>query len=498
MARYPGDPIPSHRLSMTDLHSLIDALAGTRILVVGDVMLDRFTHGKVDRVSPEAPIPVLCVQREMAMPGGAGNVVANLAALGARAELLGVIGDDAAGRELSALMAGLNGRSDGLLTVAGRPTTTKTRFIAGGQQLLRADAETDAPLDDADAARLLAVAAERLPGAGALVLSDYGKGVLTAEVSTALIDLARAAGVRVLVDPKGRDYGRYRGAFCVTPNARELSDATGMGARDDVGVVAASRALARDCGIAAVIATRSEQGMSVVPADGPATHLRAQAREVFDVSGAGDTVVAVLATAIAAGANLVEAATLANIAAGIVVAKVGTATVRPGELRDAASLALATGPGAKRVTLDRAVEQVGRWHQQGLRVGFTNGCFDLLHPGHISLIAQARAQCDRLVLGLNSDDSVRRLKGPTRPVQDEASRATVLSALGDVDLVVVFGEDTPLDLIRALRPDLLVKGADYSIDNVVGAREVLGWGGRVVLAELTEGQSTTSTVARMR
>jgi D-beta-D-heptose 7-phosphate kinase/D-beta-D-heptose 1-phosphate adenosyltransferase len=270
-----------------------------------------------------------------------------------------------------------------------------------------------------------------------------------------------------------------------------------MPARDDAGVIAASRALLADCGIGAVIATRSEQGMSVVPADGPVIHLRAQAREVFDVSGAGDTVVAVLAAAIASGAGLADAAMLANIAAGIVVAKVGTATVRPSELRDAAGLTLA-GPGGKRVTLDRAVEQAERWRRQGLRIGFTNGCFDLLHPGHVSLIAQARGACDRLVLGLNSDDSVRRLKGPTRPVQNEASRATVLSALGDVDLVVVFDGDTPLDLIRALRPDVLIKGADYTVDTVVGAPEVLGWGGRVLLAELTEGQSTTGTIARMK
>ncbi|MFV3129961.1 D-glycero-beta-D-manno-heptose-7-phosphate kinase [Niveispirillum sp. KHB5.9] len=483
---------------MPDLHSLIDALAGTRILVVGDVMLDRFTHGRVDRVSPEAPIPVLRVLSETAMPGGAGNVVANLAALGVPTDLVSAIGDDAAGRELTALVAAQTGRAGGLLTVPGRPTTTKTRFIAGGQQLLRADGETDAALGDADATRLLAAVADRLPGTGVLVLSDYGKGVLTADIVAALIDLAKAADVRVLVDPKGRDYGRYRGAFCVTPNGRELAEATGMVVRDDAGVVSAARALAADCGIANIIATRAEQGMSVVPADGAPTHLRAQAREVFDVSGAGDTVMAVLAAAIGAGAGLAEAANLANIAAGIVVAKVGTATVRPGELHDAASLALVAGPGAKRMSMARAVEQVERWRRQGLRVGFTNGCFDLLHPGHVSLIAQARAACDRLVLGLNSDDSVRRLKGPTRPVQNEASRATVLSALGDVDLVVIFDDDTPMALIQALRPDVLVKGADYSVENVVGAGEVIGWGGRVVLATLTEGQSTTGTIARMK
>lgn len=483
---------------MADLPHLIDALAGSRILVVGDVMLDRFTHGVVDRVSPEAPIPVLRVLRESAMPGGAGNVAANLAALGVRVDLVSIIGDDAHGRLLADLVRDQTGHCDGLVTDPGRPTTTKTRFIAGGQQLLRADAETDFPVDEAIAATLLARAADRLPQCALLVLSDYGKGVLTPDVVQALIDLARAAGVRVLVDPKGRDYARYRGAFCITPNARELAEATGMKTRDSADVVAAATALLADIGVGAVVATRSEQGMSIVTADGHVTHLRAQAREVFDVSGAGDTVVATLAAALAAGADLVDATHLANIAAGIVVAKVGTATVRPAELRAAAGLDAGTGVGAKRADLVQATEQVERWRRQGLRIGFTNGCFDLLHPGHVSLIAQARAACDRLVLGLNSDASVRRLKGPTRPVQDEAARATVLSALGDVDLVVVFDEDTPMALINTLRPDVLVKGADYRVDQVVGASEVQGWGGHVVLASLTEGQSTTGTIARMK
>ncbi len=482
---------------MTDLSSLIDALPGSRILVVGDVMLDRFVHGRVDRVSPEAPIPVLRVQRESVMPGGAGNVAASLAALGVSADLVTIIGDDGPGRELSALVADRLGHADGLIPVAGRPTTTKTRFIAAAQQLLRADAETDAAIPDQAASLLLAQVAQRLPGAAMLILSDYGKGVLTPDLTQALIGAAGAAGVRVLVDPKGRDYRRYRGAAIITPNARELAEATGMDVRDDAAVVAAARALSADCGIGAVLATRSEQGMSVVPAVGPVTHLRAQAREVFDVSGAGDTVVAVLAAALAAGADLVDAAHLANIAAGIVVAKVGTAIVRADELHAALTESQLAGATGKIASLEQAVEQVERWRRQGLRVGFTNGCFDLLHPGHISLVAQARAECDRLVLGLNNDASIRRLKGPTRPVQNEQSRALVLSALGDIDLVVLFGEDTPLRLIQALHPDVLVKGADYTVDNVVGAREVIGWGGKVVLAKLEAGQSTTGIIARM-
>lgn len=482
---------------MTDLSSLIDALPGSRILVVGDVMLDRFVHGSVDRISPEAPIPVLRVQRESTMPGGAGNVAASLVALGVSADLVSIIGDDAAGRELSVLVADRLGHADGLIAVADRPTTTKTRFIAAAQQLLRADAETDAAISDVAASLLLQQVTRRLRGAAMLILSDYGKGVLTADLTQTLIGLANAAGVRVLVDPKGRDYRRYRGAAIVTPNVRELAEATGMEGRDDAAVVVAARALAHDCGIDAVLVTRSEQGMSVVPADGYVTHLRAQAREVFDVSGAGDTVVAVLAASLAARGNLVDAAHLANIAAGIVVAKVGTATVRADELHAAVTENHLAGATGKIASLEQAVEQVERWRRQGLRVGFTNGCFDLLHPGHVSLIAQARAECDRLVLGLNNDASIRRLKGPTRPVQNEQSRALVLSALGDIDLVVLFGEDTPLRLIQALRPDVLIKGADYTVENVVGAREVIGWGGKVVLAKLEAGQSTTGLIARM-
>lgn len=483
---------------MADFPRLIDALAGSRVLVVGDLMLDRFVHGVVDRISPEAPIPVLRVLRETVMPGGAGNVAANLAALGVAVDLVGVVGDDGYGRLLTELVRSGTGRSDGLVTVAGRPTTTKTRFIASGQQLLRADAETDDTIPDPVAVALVEQVANILSSCALLVLSDYGKGVLTPAVIQALMDRAHAAGVRVLVDPKGRDYVRYRGAYCITPNARELAEATGMKTRDSADVVAAATRLLVDIDVGAVVATRSEQGMSVITADGQVSHLRAQAREVFDVSGAGDTVVATLAAALAAGADLVDATQLANIAAGIVVAKVGTATVRPAELRDAAGREPTAGLGAKRVDLAQAIDQVERWRRQGLRVGFTNGCFDLLHPGHISLISQARAACDRLVLGLNSDESVRRLKGPSRPVQTEASRATVLSALNDVDLVITFDQDTPLTLIQALRPDVLVKGADYTIDQVVGAREVQGWGGRLVLASLTDGQSTTSTIARMR
>jgi D-beta-D-heptose 7-phosphate kinase/D-beta-D-heptose 1-phosphate adenosyltransferase len=484
-----ADPVP--------LADWIDRLPQTRVMCVGDVMLDRFVEGDVDRVSPEAPIPVLRIRGQSAMLGGAGNVARNLVGLGARVAFLSARGDDEAGAELTRLLGDLPGVEADVAVEPGRPTTVKTRFLAGGQQLLRADAETTAAIAPACAARLLEMARARLESCGALILSDYGKGVLAEALTRALIEMAADAGVPVIVDPKGADYSRYAKATVVTPNRKELSQASGGRATDtDTAIEAAARAVLTECGLGAVLATRSQDGMTLVPADGPAQHLPTEARDVFDVSGAGDTVVATLAAAMAAGAPMPVGARLANAAAGVVVGKVGTAAVRADDLIAALRHQDIARAEDKVTGLDTLVETVERWRRQGLRVGFTNGCFDLLHPGHVSLLAQARAACDRLVVGLNADASVRRLKGPTRPVQTEAARATVLASLADVDRVVVFTEDTPLRLINALKPDILVKGADYTIDTVVGADIVRGYGGRVVLARLEEGHSTTATLAR--
>lgn len=479
------------------LAARVDTLKDVRVLCVGDVMLDRFVYGDVERISPEAPIPVVRIRRETAMLGGAGNVARNLAALGARPAFVSVVGDDPAGRETAGLLAALDGAEPRMVVEPGRLTTIKTRYFAASQQLLRADMETSEPVAGAAQDDVVASAAALLPDVAALVLSDYGKGVLTPAVVARLIAAAAAAGVPAIVDPKGRDYTLYRGASLLTPNRKELAEATGMAVGDDAEIVAAARHLIAACGVGAVLATRSQDGMTLVTADGAVHHLAAQAREVFDVSGAGDTVVATLAAALAAGAPLAEAARLANTAAGIVVGKVGTAVAYAAEV--AAALRhhdLAAGE-AKVLAGEAARDAVAAWRRKGLRVGFTNGCFDLLHPGHVSLLAQAKTACDRLVVGLNSDESVARLKGPTRPVQGETGRATVLASLAAVDMVVIFGEDTPLRLIEALRPDVLVKGADYTIDKVVGADLVTGWGGRVVLAELSPGHSTTATIRRM-
>jgi len=486
---------------MTDasqISALLVRLAEGRVICVGDLMLDQYVEGAVERISPEAPIPVLSVRRESAMLGGVGNVLRNLAALGVRTDLIAAIGIDRAGRELAALLGAEPGVTPRLVSVPERPTSIKTRFLAGGQQLLRADRETSDPLAESYRASLLEdvrAALAESPGA-VLALSDYGKGVLYPAALERLIGEARAGGHPVVVDPKGRDFARYRGATLITPNRHELAAATGLPTDNDEAVVEACRKLAADAGVEAVLATRSEQGMTLVAGD-TVHHLPARARAVFDVSGAGDTVVALAAAAIAVGAPLEEAASIANVAAGVVVGKVGTAVAYPSEILSALYEGERMNAEIKVRTLSALIEDVARWRRSKQRIGFTNGCFDLLHPGHVSLLNQARAACDRLVVGLNSDASVRRLKGEDRPVQSEASRAAVLASLAAVDRVVVFHEDTPMALIEALRPDVLVKGADYSLDQVVGGEAVRSWGGKVVLAEVLEGHSTTDTIKRM-
>jgi D-beta-D-heptose 7-phosphate kinase/D-beta-D-heptose 1-phosphate adenosyltransferase len=486
--RLPEDPPP-------DLISAIRRLSKTSVLVIGDVMLDRYAYGEVQRISPEAPVPILTVERETAMPGGAGNVVRNLTAINAAVAFVAVVGDDQAGSDLTGLVGGQPGVEPWLLVQSGRATTVKTRYVANGQQLLRADQEDSRPIPAKLADRMLRIARDGMVATSITVLSDYGKGLMAGSIAKQLIETAHQSGRRVIVDPKGLDYSRYAGADIITPNRRELSEATGMPISTEAEIVAAARVLRDAHGFGAVLVTRSEDGMTLLDDHG-AHHYPAEAKEVFDVSGAGDTVVATLAAGLAGGLELPVAVRLANVAAGIVVGKIGTAVARESELM--AALSPEGGALRKVVSREAAAEQVERWRRMGYRTGFTNGCFDLLHPGHVHLLEQARAACDRLVVGLNSDASVRRLKGPTRPVQPEAARAAVLASLAAVDLVCVFDEDTPLELIAALRPELLVKGADYAVEDVVGHEMVEGWGGRVMLAQLLPGHSTTATVARLR
>ena len=480
----------------TDLIVLVSRLARARVLVVGDVMLDHFQYGEVDRISPEAPIPVLRVRREDTMLGGAGNVVRNLRSLEADARFVTVTGKDAAGRNIARLIKKQGVRDAPLIEVE-RQTSTKTRYIAGVQQVLRADRETTNPLGPKIEAKLIKAVASALRTCQAVVLSDYGKGVLSAGATKKIIRLAAKANKTVVVDPKGSDFSRYSGATLITPNRRELAEAVGAEVTSDANVVRAAKRLIKRHRFGAVLVTRSADGMTVVTADGSVTDLAAEAREVFDVSGAGDTVVATVAAALAAGTDLDRAAALANAAAGIVVGKVGTASVFAADLIAALHHRDLTSAEAKVLSQDQVRDRIGQWRRAGLTVGFTNGCFDLLHPGHISLLKQAGRACGRLVVGLNSDASVKSLKGDGRPVQSEAARATVLASLASVNAVVIFAERTPLKLIKALKPDVLVKGADYDIGSVVGADVVKKYGGTVKLAKLEPGHSTSATIARM-
>jgi D-beta-D-heptose 7-phosphate kinase/D-beta-D-heptose 1-phosphate adenosyltransferase len=483
--------------SSSTLTAQVDRLDGARVLCVGDVMLDRFVYGNVQRISPEAPIPVLAVEREVAMLGGAGNVVRNLVALGAESCFISVVGNDAAGREVTSLLAAESRIEPHVLIDNARRTTIKTRFVAGTQQLLRADRETVSAVAPETATDLLRRATLALSDHKVLVLSDYDKGVLRDGGTETLIAAAKTAGTTIVVDPKGRQYGRYRGADILTPNRRELAEATGLPTDTlDLAEIAAQALIAAH-EIGAVLVTLSQDGMLLVRPGVDAIHLPAVAREVFDVSGAGDTVVATLAASLAGGLPIETAAALANIAAGIVVAKIGTAVADAAEIVTALQTQELAQDEVKVLGQAKLLEAIARWRRAGLKIGFTNGCFDLLHPGHISLLSQARAACDRLVVGLNSDASVSRLKGPTRPIQNEMARAVVLASLAHVDAVTLFAEDTPLALITAIRPDVLVKGADYTKETVVGADVVESYGGQVVLAKLTPGQSTTAMVAKI-
>lgn len=479
------------------LETIQDALAGfddLTVLVVGDFMLDRFIYGDLERISPEAPIPILRGSDRRQMLGGGGNVVANLVALGAIALPLTVVGGDQAGGDLRAMLDSQGVDTGGVLVSGDRRTSQKTRFVAQRQQVLRFDEEDRLPLADADRAALAGKLPDLVSRADIVILSDYGKGVLGGGVAAEIIARCRDADTPVLVDPKGGDYGIYRGATAVTPNRKELAEASGAAAVTDGEVEVAARRLVDAHGFDFVLATRSEDGMSVIGSEF-AHHVATPVQEVFDVSGAGDTVIATFALARAAGLDLQSAGALANAAAGVVVAKSGTAQVTRDEIMVHLNGHVGR-PGA--VDADHVRRLVASWKARDLSVGFTNGCFDILHAGHISLLRQARGACDRLVVGLNSDDSVRRLKGADRPVHSQDDRAAVLAALEAVDAVVLFEDDTPAALIAQLMPDVLVKGADYRIDQVVGADVVTAAGGRVVLAELLPDRSTTGTIRSLK
>jgi len=484
-------------MDLSALQHLLGLAPGRRVVCVGDVMVDRFVYGEVSRISPEAPIPVLTRSRETVMLGAAGNVARNVAALGGSVALVGLIGGDAEGHEAMRLVGEESGIEGYLVTDSGRPTTLKTRYVSGQQQLLRVDLEESRPVTGDCEQRLVRTVRDAIDGAGVSLLSYYCKGVVTDALIAACLEAARVGKAKVVVDSKARSFARYGAVDLIKPNALELAHATDMPTGTDAQVEAALARALELWDAKAVLVTRAAKGISLAVRGEPVRHFPTVSREVFDVSGAGDTTLAALGLALAAGAPLDDAIAFAQLAAGVAVGKVGTATVSAEELVEAAITAHLAPAEAKVATAQRMVDEVARWRAKGLRVGFTNGCFDILHKGHVAYLGQARAWCDRLIVGLNSDASVRALKGEGRPVNDLESRAIVLAGLGSVDLVVPFEESTPLKLIEAARPDVLVKGADYSEEQVVGGDLVKSWGGEVRLAEIVEGYSTTAAIGRM-
>jgi D-beta-D-heptose 7-phosphate kinase/D-beta-D-heptose 1-phosphate adenosyltransferase len=484
---------PTHLAEINSLIAILDRYRGKHIWVVGDLMLDEYVMGAVERISPEAPVPVVTVRDTENRLGGAANVARQVAALGATVSLAGVIGEDAAGEDFLRLCAASKVDTRAVVRLAERRTTRKLRVLGHSQQLLRLDWEDVKPCVPQTTIRMVSRLADG-PKPDAIILSDYAKGVLTPE-TIASVTALRGSGP-VVVDPKHKDFTRYRGATTITPNLRELEVAVGriLDPDDAAGIAAAARPLAIAAGLESIVVTLGDRGMLVVPAAGQAAGVPAVQRAVYDVTGAGDTAISVLTLSLAANAPLLGAAQLANVAAGISVGQIGAVAVDAASIRDA----LAARPDGKILGRDDLVARAATWRMAGKRIVFTNGCYDLLHAGHLSLLSQAAKLGDVLVLAINSDASVRRLKGPERPLVPQEDRAAVLAALGFVDAVTIFDEDTPLEVLQSVRPHVLVKGGDYKLENVVGRELIEASGGRVVLVPLTPEKSTTALVERIR
>ena len=478
-----------------------DLFKAAKILCIGDVMLDRYLYGSVERISPEAPVPVVRVHQETEMLGGSGNVVRNVSALQGEVHFIAAVAQDFAGDKIRSLLSQLPGVTYDLHLLPLGETIVKTRIIAEKQQVLRADRENPKSITDTDRDHIYELATQAIKTAKALILSDYGKGVLTPALNQRLIRLAQSHQIPIFVDPKSINFADYAGATFITPNLKEFQAATQSTVATDTEIEAHAYQLMAEHKIKNLLVTRSQAGMSLIQGQpNLAVHIPTRAQEVFDVSGAGDTVIATFALAIGGGMAAAQAAEIANTAAGVVIGKLGTATLTPDELVQALNhdpcLTAGSVSTPKVHTWPDALETVLRWRKQGYKIGFTNGCFDLLHSGHTKLLNEAKAACDRLIVGLNADTSVQGLKGPTRPINSELIRAELLLNLRAVDMVVIFTEPTPKDLICHLKPDVLIKGADYTLEQIVGAQEVLAWGGTIHLVSLAPGQSTTNIIER--
>lgn len=464
-------------------------------LVIGDVMLDRYLMGEVNRISPEAPVPVVLIKSEQQRAGGAANVAANLALLGITTHMIGLIGDDHEGQRLLAAMSEYGINTQAMITTPARPTIAKTRILGGHQQMMRLDQEVTGALSDNEAAQVMQAIQTALQQHPALIiLSDYAKGLLTEQVCQQVIAYGRQHNIPVLVDPKGRNYDKYRGATALTPNKKETAEACDT-QMSDAALIDKACTLKTSLSLDFLAVTRGEEGITLIAEQ--TTHLSATAKQVFDVSGAGDTVIATLAAGLMQGLSPLDSLALANIAAGVVVGKVGTVPITKADLIDAIATAQGSQQAHKVTELPDLLQKVASWKQQGQKIVFTNGCFDLLHAGHVTYLEGAKKRGDRLILGLNTDRSVSALKGPTRPVVNEKDRARVLAALESVDAVILFDEDTPLNLINAIQPNIIAKGSDYTADQVVGGKEVLSWGGEIALIDLVEGRSTSNLIKKM-
>jgi D-beta-D-heptose 7-phosphate kinase / D-beta-D-heptose 1-phosphate adenosyltransferase len=486
-----------------DLIRRIEKLGSPRVVVIGDLILDRYIWGYAERISQEAPVPLLRADHREHRLGGAASVASMVRTLGAQVRLIGGVGHDSEASLVRSMLAENEIDDRLVVTLGDRPTTLKERYIGRAQdrhpqQMIRVDYETRDPIRPIEEARLHAELPAALKWADAVLVSDYGKGICTPPLLRAVIETARQLGVKVLVDPiRSSDYCRYHGVHCMTPNRLEAQLATGLLITCPDDALAVGKKLVESLALEAALITLDRDGMALVRNDGQAKLVPTRARNVYGITGAGDMVLAVVGLCIADGADYDEAAALGNVAGGLEVEKFGVALLTRAEIL---TDLVKHDHARESKSLDRQelVAEVHRRRLAGQKVVFTNGCFDLLHPGHVHLLEQARGQCDRLVVGLNSDASVRRLKGPTRPIQHEAARAAVLASVAAVDLVCIYDEDTPEATLHAVRPDLLVKGSDYTIDTVVGAEFVQSYGGRILLAELLPGFSTTATVQRLR
>lgn len=462
------------------------------ILVVGDLMIDHYLWGSTERISPEAPVQVVDITKETTVLGGAGNVINNLMALGAMVSVASVIGDDEIGREMTMMLKGIGVKTEGLITQAGRRSSKKSRIIASNQQILRYDKESKEEIEDRSVEKILNAIEKDLFLYDIIILSDYGKGVITDILSRRIIAMARGMQKRVLVDPKGRDYSKYTGAYLLTPNRKEASEATGIAITDDASLKRALEWLKEKCELDISMITLSEDGIALL--DESVRRFPTVAQEVFDVTGAGDTVIASIAFGLSAGKSIDETAKFANHASAVVVGKIGSATATLDEIEMYESR-LRQSTSDSHIKSFEAIERVVELARSNdKRVVFTNGCFDILHVGHVKYLQKAKSFGDILIVGLNSDDSVRRLKGPTRPVNPAQDRAYILAALESVDYVVPFVEDTPHDLIRLIAPDVLVKGGDYKGKKVVGTE----FAGTLKLVDFVDGKSTTKTIERIQ